>query len=126
MRRCNRCGHTNGRLRPAKNFYTGQPIPGQHTCLSPRACIRRMELEGQWVGKRVLRRIDRDGTEWTIRPQTDHVLMLCVYRQHHLTSRHPTIDAAKEHADDLLASFFRPKADDYRVIEPSDEPGLFA
>lgn len=129
MKRCNICGHTSGRLRPAKNYYSGRPIPGQFVCVSLAACIRRMELAGQWVGKRVLRRIDRDGTEWTIRrgvgapPRPDVVgrdfVLTLTYRENRLTSWHTSIDAAKAHADEMLASLIKPKAEDYRVPEES-------
>lgn len=85
-----------------------------------------MEMEGQWVGKRVLRRIDRDGTEWTIRRASEGVssnkpwfILACRYRDAHMTSWHLTIDAAKAHADEMLASLVKPKVEDYRVPEES-------
>lgn len=119
MKRCNTCGHTNGRLRPVKSRYTGHPIPGEFICVSPRACIRRMELVGQWVGKRVLRRIEADGTEWTIRRaipalRVDELFVLTMaYRDIRMTSRHASAFAAKAHADDLLASWKARSLADY-------------
>lgn len=132
MKRCNTCGHTNGRLRQATNYYTGQPIPGQFVCMSVRSCIRRIEQGGQWIGKRVLRRIDRDGTEWVIRRHDDAGLrgldgmqpcnsgwvLIATYRGHRMSSQHASLDAAKAHADEMLASLVNPKAADYRVPEP--------
>lgn len=121
MRRCETCGHTTGRLRQATNYYTGDPLPGQYVCISIRACIRRMEQEGQWIGKRVLRRIDKGGTEWTIRRGCEGVnssrpwfVLTCEYRQHRTTSMHVSIEAAKAHADEWLASFTDRNIDAYR------------
>lgn len=34
MKRCKTCGHTNGRLRQAKSWYTGDVLPGQFVCVS--------------------------------------------------------------------------------------------
>lgn len=141
-KRCNLCGHSNGRLQQVMPQFVQFVVPGREEwrCGSPRACIRRMEQLGQWVGKRVLRRIDIDGTEWTIRrgvgapvrPDVeglDYVLTMS-YRDHRLTSWHTSPDAAKTHAEDLIASWLATSLRQYDAEEhPAavpDEPELFA
>jgi hypothetical protein len=95
-------------------------------CASPIACIRRMENFGQWSGKRVLRRVDADGTTWTIRRHDDlgnrgivgalcdsGVVLMMQYRDHRLVSQHADYAAAKAHVDDLLASWRARSLSDY-------------
>lgn len=69
---------------------------------------------GQWVGTRVLRRIDAGGVRWTIRKPVARTLtptppnryaLVCEYRQHRLASWHSSIDDAKAHRDDLSISW---------------------
>ena len=88
-------------------------------CTSPIACIKRQEQLGQWIGKRVLRRQDIDGTRWTIRLVTKGVsggpifALVCEYREHRAITNHFTIEAAKAHADDLIASWTAHSLRDY-------------
>lgn len=122
MKRCKFCGHP-GRLTAV---YT--PMlhrPDGYKCTSPLACIRRMQQVGQWIGKRVLRRIDANGTEWTIR-RHEHLgaLLTMTYLDHRLTSVHRDFDAAKAHADDLEASMADRDIDAYREPVADDQMEL--
>lgn len=129
MKRCMHCRRTHTRMTPVYNRWVKR-IDG-YKCTSPIACIKRMESLGQWEGKRVQRRFDADGTEWTIRrwddnglrglsgiaPRTSGYVLIYEHREHRLTSHHASIDAAKAHADEWLASFTDRNIEAYR-----DEP----
>lgn len=119
-KRCTFCGHP-GRLTPILNRWVDR-IDGWK-CTSPIACIRRQEQLGQWIGKRVLRRIDADGTEWVIRPHIKRTLstgpeggfsLTCHCRDHRLVTHHASIDAAKAHVEEFLASLTDRDIDAYR------------
>lgn len=126
-KRCTFCGHP-GRLTPILNRWVDR-IDGWK-CTSPIACIRRQEQLGQWIGKRVLRRIDADGTEWVIRravgapPRPDvegrDFVLAMTYREQRLTSWHTSPEAAKAHVEEFLASLTDRDIDAYRD-EVADE-----
>lgn len=135
MKRCKFCGRSNSRLievrTPLLNFADGWK------CKSPIACIKRMQRIGEWEGKRVLRRFDADGTEWTIRrhddvglrgmaagPWTLGYVLICEHREQRVISRHPDVDAAKAHADEFLASFTARRIDEYRDEPQPDDDQL--
>lgn len=80
---------------PIKNQFVNR-IDGWK-CSSPIACIRRQERLGQWNIR------PHDGTG--LSSSGRRYVLTCEYRQHRLTSMHPTPDAAKAHADDLVASW---------------------
>jgi hypothetical protein len=110
VKRCEYCGHDGLRMAPVTCRWTGR-IKGWK-CYHPVACIRRQERAGQWFGKRVLRRVDRDGTRWHIK-RAGHELvsssgewfvLTCEYREHRMTSWHTTIDQAKAHANEMVRS----------------------
>lgn len=82
-----------------------------------------------WTGVRVLLRYDSDGTIWTIRrfddaglrgmrcgPYASGYVLICEHRQHRFTSHHPTVDDAKAHRDDLIASWVRSAIRDYSDV----------
>lgn len=105
MKRCKYCGRFGMRLMEIRPR-------GQFACHDRRACGRRAKVIGQWVGVRVLRRRDLDGTEWTIRPRrpaphdrSEGFTLICEYRQHRSRSWHPTVELAKAHRDDVVASW---------------------
>lgn len=94
--------------------YFTRTVPGreQWACHDRTACGRRASTIGQWTGIRVLRRIDRDGTQWTIRAVSGARVcgcplytLICEYRQHRVTSQHLTIEAAKAHCGDVERSW---------------------
>ena len=128
-KRCKYCGHP-GRLTPILNRWVDR-IDGQK-CTSVRACIRRQEQLGEWIGKRVLRRIDVDGTEWVIRKHDGigmnssgpwYVLTMAA-REHRLTSMHATPEAAKAHVEEFLASLTDRDIDAYREPVADDQMEL--
>lgn len=105
MKRCNVCGRMGTRgMTATHNRWTGR-VDGWH-CTSSRACIRRTNELGRWTGKRVLRRIDKDGTNWKIfRSAAGTYVLQMRYREHSMsTTGLLTIEAAKMHADDVVAS----------------------
>lgn len=100
--------------------YFTRPIPGREewACHNRTACGQRAKRIGQWTGVRVLRRVDLDGTRWTIRrhdddglrgmasgPWSSGYVLICEYRQHRSTSWHPTAELAKTHRDDVVSSW---------------------
>lgn len=108
MKRCKFCGCEGSRMTEIRSLWVKR-IDG-YKCTHPIACIRRQEQLGQWHGKRVLYRQDLDGTRWTIRrlPGTSGnpiYTLTCEYREHRFTSSHFSIEAAKKHTDDLIASW---------------------
>lgn len=128
-KRCKFCGHP-GRLTAIRTPLLGYPDGWE--CTSPIACIRRQERLGQWIGKRVLRRIDIDGTEWVIRKHDGvgmnssapwYVLTMAA-RQHRLTSIHATPEAAKAHVEEFLASLTDRDIDAYREPVADDQMEL--
>lgn len=80
-----------------------------YACFDRQACDRRAAEVGKWIGTRVLRRRDLDGTRWTIRrlaASGSPVWMLtCEYRQHRASTSHFSVDAAKAHRDELVRSW---------------------
>ena len=113
---CQKCGRRGARMVPIRNRWVKR-IDG-YRCSNPVACSRRQQQLGQWVGSRVVRRRDSDGTAWTIRryddlglrgmaagPWTSGFVLICEYREHRMTSNHPSIAAAQAHRDDLVASW---------------------
>lgn len=116
--RCKHCGHP-GRLKETRTFLTGR-LDG-YVCASTCTCIRRQEQAGQWIGTRVLHRRDLDGTCWTIRRRDDEWLLVSEFRDQRLTSHHATIDAAKAHAEEFIASIYARDVGAYRVDEPESE-----
>lgn len=99
-----------------RNRWTG--LPDSWKCTHPIACIRRQEQLGQWHGKRVLCRQDADGTRWTIRRAKGVsggplFTLECEYRQHRVASSHFSIEAAKAHCDDVVASLEARSMRDY-------------
>lgn len=84
--------------------------------LQPGSWTKAIQSKGQWVGLRVLRRIDSDGTHWVIRRAADGEmwLLLCFHRDHSLSSTHTSIQAARDHRDDLTASWRAARLRDYQ------------
>jgi hypothetical protein len=106
------CGHAiNGDARPWTGYGLHHP---------PRECghcrpFHVTRITDQWTGKRVLRRLDSDGTQWTIRQNGDGMwLLMCSYRDHTLTSKHPSPATAQAHRDDLTASWRAARLHDYQ------------
>jgi hypothetical protein len=137
-KRCKFCGREGVRMTIDNHIMFGPPPPGreQWKCHEPIACIRRQERIGKWLGKRVLTRLDLDGTHWTIRRHDDHGLrgmvlvngpwlsgyvLICEHRDHRCVSHHSSIEAAKAHADEMVDSLTTGKADDYRDAEPPQQ-----
>jgi hypothetical protein len=122
VKRCKFCGHT-GRLTPIHNQWVKRI--DDYRCAKVGACNDRVRVLGKWVGKRVLRRTDRDGTEWVIRQATGvsrRWVLTMTYRDQRLSSMHESPDEAKAHADDLINSMTARDIDAYRdEPAPSDE-----
>lgn len=78
----------------------------EHACHDRPACQRRTALIGRWIGTRVLRRQDLDGTQWTIRKTPAGFWTLRVQYRDIVANMSPfeTSDAAKRHVDDVIAS----------------------
>lgn len=117
MKRCKFCGRSGARLTEIPLVFSRWPS-GEFACRDRQACGRRAAQIGQWIGTRVLRRRDLDGTRWTIRrwddiglrglstgPWTSGYVLLCEYRKHRSTSWHPTVQLAKAHRDDVVRSW---------------------
>jgi hypothetical protein len=98
---------------PGGYFTRRAPGREEWACHNRQACGRRTAQIGQWIGVRVLRRTDLDGTQWTIRRQPKRTLtagpegfaLICVYRDHRTLSWHTTAEAAKAHRDDVTRSW---------------------
>lgn len=133
-KRCKFCGHP-GRLTPILNRWFDRI--DDYRCTDVGACNDRVRNLGKWIGKRVLRRRDRNGTEWTIRRHDDlgnrgivgalcdsGVVLMMEYRGHRLVSQHPDIPAAQAHADDLIASMTDRDIDAYREPVADDQMEL--
>jgi protein gp37 len=116
MKRCDLCGRSGGSMQEVRSRWVDRVISTR--CQNVAACNERVRNLGKWTGKRVLRRRDRDGIEWTIRRWDDlgnrgivgafcdsGVVLRMTYRDHRLVSQHADVEAAKKHADDLLASW---------------------
>lgn len=116
-KRCTFCGRQGSRMKPIHSPW-GRRLDG-YKCASPIACIRRQEQRGQWLGKRVLHRIDHDGTEWKIyRSAAGTWCLRMTYRDHSmLTTGLLTIEAAKNHAEDMLASLAARSLREYESAE---------
>lgn len=119
MNRCDACGRTGGAMTPIRSRWVDRIIACR--CRNVGACNERVRRLGKWVGTRVLRRTELDGTEWTIRRHDGTGLsssgpwcvLTCTYRDLRLSSMHSGPDAAKAHADDLLASWRARSMQDY-------------
>lgn len=117
MKRCKFCGRQGSRMVETRSPFFGNPDGWK--CAHPVACTRRQEQLGQWHGKRVFYRQDADGTRWTIRRAREGVsggpvyTLTCEYRQHRASTSHFTVDAAKAHVDDLIASWTARTLRDY-------------
>lgn len=84
--------------------------------LQPGSWTKAIQKKGEWIGVRVLRRIDNDGTHWVIRraPDGEMWTLLCFYRDHTLSSTHTSIQAAKTHRDNVTASWRAARLHDYQ------------
>jgi hypothetical protein len=124
QKRCERCGRFGSAMLPLHNRWVDR-IDGW-VCRDRPACDARAADIGKWVGVRVLRRTDADGTHWTIRRHDDignrgiigalcdsGVVLMMQYRDHRLVSQHSDVAAAKAHVDDLLASWKARSLRDY-------------
>lgn len=106
-KRCKFCGHWGIRVEPVRTMF-GRDDGWR--CYHPVACIKRQERLGQWLGKRILRRVDFNGTTWSIDPhplkrhQGQAVVLTMIYRDIRLVSHHANVDAAKAHADEMERS----------------------
>lgn len=117
------CGRTGTVMLyvPRSVFSCPPARPDEWACHDRHACRRRTRELGQWIGTRVLRRRDFDGTKWEIR-RHDGVgmnssrpwyVLTMQYRDHRLSSMHANPEAAKAHVDDLTASWRANSLRDY-------------
>lgn len=89
MKRCDLCGRTGARMLAVRSRWVDRVISAR--CHNVAACNARVRTLGKWIGTRVLRRTDADGTRWTIRRARDGVsggplyTLTCEYRQHRAT-----------------------------------------
>ena len=123
MKRCKFCARTGTVMLYLPRDKFGYPSRNdEYACHDRQACKRRAEQLGKWVGTRVIRRHDSDGTRWTILrhdqaarhglaggaaggPWDSGFVLMCEYRQHRVLSWHPTVEAAKDHRDDIVRSW---------------------
>lgn len=78
------------------------PRADEYACHDRQACERRMAQIGRRQIKRTLS-AGPEGGYW----------LTCRYREHRLVTEHATVDAAKAHVDDLLASWRANSLRDY-------------
>ncbi|MDN4521379.1 hypothetical protein QYF68_26675 [Mycolicibacterium austroafricanum] len=107
MKRCKFCGRVGLRMLELRTPLCG--LPDGYACHDRQACAKRAATVGKWIGMRVLRRRDLDGTRWTIRKLATSgsplYMLTCEYRQHRGSTSHFSIEEAKAHRDDLVRSW---------------------
>ena len=113
VKRCEHCGRLGSRMAPINNRWIKR-IDGWR-CHDVAACNERVRRLGQWIGIHKIRRRDLDGTEWTIyRSAAGTWCLRMQYREHSmLTTGLLSIDAAKAHAEDMIASLAAHSLRDY-------------